>query len=188
MLTFVFFLGDEIRDLKEHLRRLQQQSDSRRRAAVMEMMRQRAAEVANNAGWAMCTCKYGVLWRDVLDRQTGAAAVVVFVNAKYIIGIRSFAGNRFAGLSVYLALHDCPKGMRFSHLMQLLLPSSARTNQVQRVIIRWGFLFSDSLIWSKLLVLCLMRHSPPLEGGGCTIVLISLRFLTNICGGRLVGV
>ncbi|KAL2624521.1 hypothetical protein AAZV13_07G000200 [Glycine max] len=38
------------RDLKEHLRRLQQQSDSRRRAAVMEMMRQRAAEVANNAG------------------------------------------------------------------------------------------------------------------------------------------
>ncbi|XP_060196360.1 histone acetyltransferase HAC1-like isoform X2 [Lycium barbarum] len=38
------------RDLKEHLRRLQQQSDSRRRAAVMEMMRQRAAEVANSAG------------------------------------------------------------------------------------------------------------------------------------------
>ncbi|CAK9179523.1 unnamed protein product [Ilex paraguariensis] len=34
------------RDLKEHLRRLQQHSDSRRRAAVMEMMRQRAAEVA----------------------------------------------------------------------------------------------------------------------------------------------
>ncbi|MBA0867782.1 hypothetical protein Goshw_003907 [Gossypium schwendimanii] len=38
------------RDLKEHLRRLQQQSDSRRRAAVMEMMRQRAAEVAANSG------------------------------------------------------------------------------------------------------------------------------------------
>ncbi|KAL2578309.1 hypothetical protein AAZV13_15G000200 [Glycine max] len=38
------------RDLKEHLRRLQQQSDSRRRAAVMEMMRQRAAEVANSSG------------------------------------------------------------------------------------------------------------------------------------------
>uniref|UniRef100_A0A2P2MUJ5 histone acetyltransferase n=1 Tax=Rhizophora mucronata TaxID=61149 RepID=A0A2P2MUJ5_RHIMU len=38
------------RDLKEHLRRLQQQSDSRRRAAVMEMMRQRAAEVAGNSG------------------------------------------------------------------------------------------------------------------------------------------
>ncbi|XP_050382412.1 histone acetyltransferase HAC1-like isoform X1 [Argentina anserina] len=37
------------RDLKEHLRRLQQQSDSRRRAAVMEMMRQRAAEI-NNSG------------------------------------------------------------------------------------------------------------------------------------------
>ncbi|WOG98541.1 hypothetical protein DCAR_0417884 [Daucus carota subsp. sativus] len=36
------------RDLKEHLKRLQQQSDSRRRAAVMEMMRQRAAEVAGN--------------------------------------------------------------------------------------------------------------------------------------------
>ncbi|KAG6577832.1 Histone acetyltransferase HAC1, partial [Cucurbita argyrosperma subsp. sororia] len=35
------------RDLKEHLRRLQQQSDSRRRAAVMEMMRQRAAELNN---------------------------------------------------------------------------------------------------------------------------------------------
>ncbi|GMH16077.1 hypothetical protein Nepgr_017918 [Nepenthes gracilis] len=38
------------RDLKDHLRRLQQQSDSRRRAAVMEMMRQRAAEVAGNGG------------------------------------------------------------------------------------------------------------------------------------------
>ncbi|CAD5186956.1 unnamed protein product [Musa acuminata subsp. malaccensis] len=38
------------RDLKEHLRRLQQQSDSRRRAAVMEMMRQRAAEVAADTG------------------------------------------------------------------------------------------------------------------------------------------
>ncbi|KAB2025246.1 hypothetical protein ES319_D06G137200v1 [Gossypium barbadense] len=38
------------RDLKEHLRRLKQQSDSRRRAAVMEMMRQRAAEVAANSG------------------------------------------------------------------------------------------------------------------------------------------
>ncbi|CAA3010528.1 histone acetyltransferase HAC1-like isoform X1 [Olea europaea subsp. europaea] len=37
------------RDLKEHMRRLQQQSDSRRRAAVMEMMRQRAAEVATNS-------------------------------------------------------------------------------------------------------------------------------------------
>ncbi|XP_042440464.1 probable histone acetyltransferase HAC-like 1 isoform X2 [Zingiber officinale] len=34
------------RDLREHLRRLQQQSESRRRAAVMEMMRQRAAEVS----------------------------------------------------------------------------------------------------------------------------------------------
>ncbi|KAJ4844492.1 hypothetical protein Tsubulata_006330 [Turnera subulata] len=38
------------RDLREHLRRLQQQSDSRRRAAVMEMMRQRAAEVAGGSG------------------------------------------------------------------------------------------------------------------------------------------
>ncbi|XP_042479129.1 histone acetyltransferase HAC1-like isoform X2 [Macadamia integrifolia] len=38
------------KDLKEHLRRLQQQSDSRRRAAVMEMMRQRAAEVKGNTG------------------------------------------------------------------------------------------------------------------------------------------
>ncbi|CAI9759917.1 unnamed protein product [Fraxinus pennsylvanica] len=38
------------RDLTEHIRRLQQQSDSRRRAAVMEMMRQRAAEVAGNPG------------------------------------------------------------------------------------------------------------------------------------------
>ncbi|XP_077214645.1 histone acetyltransferase HAC1-like isoform X2 [Tasmannia lanceolata] len=36
------------RDLKEHLKRLQQQSESRRRAAVMEMMRQRALEVAAN--------------------------------------------------------------------------------------------------------------------------------------------
>lgn len=36
------------RDLKEHLRRLQHQMESRRRAAVMEMMRQRAAEVASN--------------------------------------------------------------------------------------------------------------------------------------------
>ncbi|KAG6522517.1 hypothetical protein ZIOFF_019657 [Zingiber officinale] len=38
------------RDLREHFRRLQQQSDSRRRAAVMEMVRQRAAEVAANSG------------------------------------------------------------------------------------------------------------------------------------------
>ncbi|WOK94393.1 hypothetical protein Cni_G03095 [Canna indica] len=38
------------RDLREHARRLQQQSESRRRAAVMEMMRQRAAEVATSAG------------------------------------------------------------------------------------------------------------------------------------------
>ncbi|CAM8954327.1 unnamed protein product [Rhodiola kirilowii] len=37
------------RDLKIHMKRLQQQSDSRRRAAVMEMMRQRAAEVAGNS-------------------------------------------------------------------------------------------------------------------------------------------
>ncbi|KAF3787920.1 putative histone acetyltransferase HAC-like 1 [Nymphaea thermarum] len=41
-------LDKPVRDLKEHLRRSQQQSDSRRRAAVMEMMRQRAAEVAAN--------------------------------------------------------------------------------------------------------------------------------------------
>ncbi|KAK1355332.1 Histone acetyltransferase [Heracleum sosnowskyi] len=34
------------RDLREHIRRNQQQADSRRRAAVTEMMRQRAAEVA----------------------------------------------------------------------------------------------------------------------------------------------
>ncbi|KAL4566216.1 hypothetical protein LXL04_030328 [Taraxacum kok-saghyz] len=38
------------RDLREHLRRLNQQADSRRRAAVMEMMRQRAAEVAGGSG------------------------------------------------------------------------------------------------------------------------------------------
>ncbi|CAM8948547.1 unnamed protein product [Rhodiola kirilowii] len=37
------------RDLKIHMKRLQQQSDSRRRAAVMEMMRQRVAEVAGNS-------------------------------------------------------------------------------------------------------------------------------------------
>ncbi|XP_076915941.1 histone acetyltransferase HAC1-like isoform X1 [Bidens hawaiensis] len=37
------------RDLREHLRRLTQQADSRRRAAVMEMMRQRAAEVASSS-------------------------------------------------------------------------------------------------------------------------------------------
>ncbi|XP_010929436.2 probable histone acetyltransferase HAC-like 1 isoform X1 [Elaeis guineensis] len=37
------------KDLKEHMRRLQQQSESRRRAAVMEMMRQRAAEVSGSA-------------------------------------------------------------------------------------------------------------------------------------------
>ncbi|XP_062200474.1 histone acetyltransferase HAC1-like [Phragmites australis] len=36
------------RDLKEHLRGLQQQSDSRRRAAVIEMMRQRGIEVPAN--------------------------------------------------------------------------------------------------------------------------------------------
>lgn len=33
------------KDLKEHMKRLQQQAESRRRAAVMEMMRQRAAEL-----------------------------------------------------------------------------------------------------------------------------------------------
>ncbi|CAA2968539.1 histone acetyltransferase HAC1-like isoform X1 [Olea europaea subsp. europaea] len=38
------------RDLTEHIRRLQQQSESRRRAAVMEMMRQRTAEVSGNSG------------------------------------------------------------------------------------------------------------------------------------------
>ncbi|XP_041993382.1 histone acetyltransferase HAC1-like isoform X2 [Salvia splendens] len=37
------------RDLREHLRRLQHQADSRRRAAVIEMMRQRAAEVAGSS-------------------------------------------------------------------------------------------------------------------------------------------
>ncbi|XP_047328554.1 histone acetyltransferase HAC1-like [Impatiens glandulifera] len=37
------------RDLKTHIKRSQQQSDSRRRAAVMEMMRQRTAEVTGNA-------------------------------------------------------------------------------------------------------------------------------------------
>jgi hypothetical protein len=36
------------RDLNEHLRRLQQQAESRRRVAVMEMMRQRAAEAAGS--------------------------------------------------------------------------------------------------------------------------------------------
>lgn len=38
------------KDLKEHSKRSQQQSDSRRRLAVMEMMRQRAAEVVGNSG------------------------------------------------------------------------------------------------------------------------------------------
>lgn len=52
---YIIYYFDLFRDLKEHLRRLQQQSDSRRRAAVMEMMRQRAAEVASNAGWPICT-------------------------------------------------------------------------------------------------------------------------------------
>ncbi|CAF2083571.1 unnamed protein product [Brassica napus] len=37
-------------ELKEHLRRIQQRSESRRRAAVMEMVRQRAAEVAGTSG------------------------------------------------------------------------------------------------------------------------------------------
>jgi len=36
------------RKVKEYIRRSQEQSDSRRRAAVNEMMRQRAAEVAAN--------------------------------------------------------------------------------------------------------------------------------------------
>lgn len=49
-LQVIYKFGVIFRDLKEHLRRLQQQSDSRRRAAVMEMMRQRAAEVAGNSG------------------------------------------------------------------------------------------------------------------------------------------
>ncbi|CAK7339772.1 unnamed protein product [Dovyalis caffra] len=38
------------RDMKELLWRLQQQSYSRRRAAVIKMMRQRAAEIAGNSG------------------------------------------------------------------------------------------------------------------------------------------
>ncbi|KZV31375.1 hypothetical protein F511_05479 [Dorcoceras hygrometricum] len=37
------------RDLKEHMRRVQQQSESRRRAAVMEMMRQRAAMISGRS-------------------------------------------------------------------------------------------------------------------------------------------
>ncbi|CAH9088346.1 unnamed protein product [Cuscuta europaea] len=37
------------RDLREHLRRLQQQAESRRRAAVMEMMRQNASEAAGSS-------------------------------------------------------------------------------------------------------------------------------------------
>ncbi|KAL0865223.1 hypothetical protein Bca101_044341 [Brassica carinata] len=37
-------------EIKENLRRLQQRSESRRRAAVMEMVRQRAAEVAGTSG------------------------------------------------------------------------------------------------------------------------------------------
>jgi E1A/CREB-binding protein len=41
-------MGLDCRDLKEHLRRLQQQMESRRRVAVMEMMRQRAAEAAGS--------------------------------------------------------------------------------------------------------------------------------------------
>jgi E1A/CREB-binding protein len=36
------------KDLKEHLRRLNQQMESRRRVAVKEMMRQRAAEAAGS--------------------------------------------------------------------------------------------------------------------------------------------
>ena len=49
-LNYVLMIVVNFSDLKEHLRRLQQQSDSRRRAAVMEMMRQRAAEVAGGSG------------------------------------------------------------------------------------------------------------------------------------------
>ncbi|KAF3676631.1 hypothetical protein FXO37_05230 [Capsicum annuum] len=37
------------RDLKQHLRWLQQQSDSQRRAAIMERMRQQAEEVASSS-------------------------------------------------------------------------------------------------------------------------------------------
>ena len=44
-----FILTYLCRDLNEHMRRLQQQSDSRRRAAVNEMMRQRATEVGGSS-------------------------------------------------------------------------------------------------------------------------------------------
>lgn len=48
-LLIILFILMIYRDLREHLRRLTQQADSRRRAAVMEMMRQRAAEVGGSS-------------------------------------------------------------------------------------------------------------------------------------------
>ncbi|KAL5974249.1 hypothetical protein ACLOJK_030913 [Asimina triloba] len=72
------------KDLKEHLRRLQQQSDSRRRAAVMEMMRQRAAEVAgNNSGEfdGVCRCngKKKLLWKKRV--VAGSRGLLLHYNA-----------------------------------------------------------------------------------------------------------
>lgn len=56
------------RDLKEHLRRLQQQVESRRRAAVKEMMRQRTAEAAAGSSW---TCMHNVVLSEVRPMQVG---------------------------------------------------------------------------------------------------------------------
>ncbi|KAJ0548715.1 putative histone acetyltransferase transcription factor and/or regulators TAZ family [Helianthus annuus] len=46
------------RDLREHLRRLNQQADSRRRAAVMEMMRQRCRRGCGRPWMMTSNCKY----------------------------------------------------------------------------------------------------------------------------------
>ncbi|WRX26309.1 zinc finger protein [Theobroma cacao] len=62
------------RDLKEHLRRLQQQSDSRRRAAVMEMMRQRAAEVAGNSGGSLLGTR-AVMGKTGGSRRSGQKGI-----------------------------------------------------------------------------------------------------------------
>nr|ASU54196.1 histone acetyltransferase [Hevea brasiliensis] len=94
------------RDLKDHLRRLQQQSDSRRRAAVMEMMRQRAAEVAGRGDQSPVLLGTGgcrILWMKrfiggLTTTSKSSAVVGYFCSCNnilpiYVFGLRMYMGS-----------------------------------------------------------------------------------------------
>lgn len=110
------------RDLKEHLRRLQQQSDSRRRAAVMEMMRQRAAEVAGSNGWNLnCIASY-------LGRKLWKKAELLFLN---LLPWRAFgrSGTRIQVKSAVCCQRcrkgwggegECSQCAHYSHILDCL--------------------------------------------------------------------